>query len=304
MEKAEIAGEACNVLVGRNEYWGSRLNGRFLIYSGPNLRTQPAIQEIKTGMRKCGALGAMWHYDYDVLENANWFGWTCDIRDYDIEILESKSIRKALRRSLRRCEHRRVDLTWLAQHGYKTYVNAATRYRNFQTMPQAEWERSMLDGAGDSRKEVHGVFVGGALAAYGLMHIWGKTVQFRTAKFDPTYASAEPMYCLYYFVARHYLTDLKYDEVYHGMEPLFHDTDKADLLLRLGRRRVFLKLGLYLVWPIRVLLCMLRHSHSIAFLPLAESQQRMIKALWKAQNIEAGRVPLPPDGGARVLGRE
>lgn len=275
----------------RDDYWMSRGSRKLLTYIGPALRENLERQEAKKFVRKKGAWGAMWNYDHDYTEQGQWYRCICDNTNYNESEIQSKNSRHNLRRGLKRCIIRRVDFSWLADNAYEVYIKAACRYKNFRIESRENFQEQMRSHSHTCCRDAWGVFVGDKLVAYMTLFIHGQSAFGDIAHFDPAYSKAYPMYVLYYTVARHYLREKGLKEFSRGTRPLVHVTNVDDFLLRLGYRKSYCRLGLYLVWQIRVALCLARPFREISELILPSRYYAILEGLLLSQDIaEATRV--------------
>jgi hypothetical protein len=285
-------------MVFRDDNWETRGGGKLLIYTGLPLKEnlQPyAVQEFVSRKR---ALGAMWTYGWDCASEGQWYRYVCDIPDYDIEKIESKSTRKDIRRCLKQCAIKEVDLAWLAHNGYQTYINASQRYTHFVPLNKDRFEKNMLELAAKSGYEAWGVFHDEVLIAYAIAQIYADSVQLLVAKFDPDYAKAYPMYGLYYSIAQHYLKEQKYRQVLGASKALLHETNIGDFRLKIGWHKVNCCLGLYLKGHVRLILFLAKLFRTPIKIITPARYLAILDSLVQAQNIaKATRAKL--NHGAR-----
>ncbi len=244
------------------EAWEERVGGRFLNYVGPNVKSNFSLASIRKLMREKHAMGARWNYDWDCGEEGPWYAYVCDTPNYELSSIKKK-VRYYVRRGLNVCEIRDIDPAWLATNGYSTYVNAASRYRNVTIQAPEAFSRHILRVGGKPGYVMWGVFVGNDLAAYGIVRIWDRLVQFCVAKFDPAFSESYPMYAMYYTIVHEYLGNRGCDIVDNGTRPLYHDTAIGDFLLRMGWRKAYCRFGLYLTPMLRAALLTVRPFRGI-----------------------------------------
>jgi len=265
--------------------WAIKNGGRILVYADEHLKDDLDRDAVRKFVREKGALGAMWTYDYDCGQEGPWYRLVCDMVDYDIDKLKSRNARYYIRRGLKDCTVRKVDYLWLGDNGYETYINAASRYTNFKPVSRETFRKEMHEHSSEPGREVFGTFVGEKLVAYETLLIWGQRVCAYATKFDPAYSKAYPMYALEYTVARHYLKEKGYKEIDGGSRPLLHKTDIDDFLLRLGYRKAYSRLGLYLVPSVRAILGIARIFRKVCKLLLPSRYYAILESLLLAQDI-------------------
>jgi hypothetical protein len=93
------------------------------------------------------------------------------------------------------------------------------------------------------------------------------------------------MYALHYTIAHHYLKEKGCKEIDSGSRALLHETDISDFLLRLGWRRAYCRLGIYLVLPVRVVLWLARIFRKVCKLLLPSRHFAILESLLLAQDI-------------------
>lgn len=269
----------------KDDYWVSRGSRRLLTYTGPPLKETLEIQAVKRFANKKDAWGAMWNYDHDYSEEGPWYRCVCDTADYDMDKIKSKNARHNLRRSLKRCTVRQVDYQQLAENGYDVYVKAASRYKNFKIESNEQFRKKMHSHSTVPGSEAFGVFVDDKLVAYVTLFICEQSVRGDTAHFDPEYSRAYPMYALYYTITHHYLKERGYKEFDRGSRPLMHETNIDDFLLRLGYRKAYCRLGIYLAWPVRAVLSSARIFRKACKWILPSRYYSILEGLLLAEDI-------------------
>lgn len=274
-----------NDLIFSDDAWSSTGGGKILVYAGEYLKDDLSRDAVRKLVREKGALGARWTYDYDCGEEGPWYRYVCDTVDYDIDKIQSKTARKCVRRGLKNGTVRQVDYLWLADNGYEVYINAASRYVNFVPVSREKFTEQMHAHSHEPGREAFGVFVDEKLVAYATLLICGRIVRLYASKFDPAYSKQYPMYALHYTIAHHYLNQEGYKEIDSGSRALLHETDISDFLLRLGWRRAYCRLGIYLVLPVRVVLWLARIFRKVCKLLLPGRHYAMLESLLLAQDI-------------------
>src|SRR3972149_7352408 len=135
-------------LIFSDDAWLSRRGGKRLEYVGNPLKDDLSRDAVRRFVRKKGALLAMWSYDCDCNEKGPWYHYVCDTVGYNIDKIKSKNGRYYVRRSLKNCTIHPIDYVWLADNGYEVYINAASRYRNFEPKSQEQFRKNMLIWSG------------------------------------------------------------------------------------------------------------------------------------------------------------
>ena len=177
-------------------------------------------------------------------EQTEWWYVLCD--EYDPAKL-SGNTRSKLRRGQRRCPVRRVEPSWLAEHGYPCYQAAFQRYENAQPRSQDSFRSGML-AAASGPFEYWGVFAGEALAGYCRCALEQNYVATEVIKFDPAYLKDYSAYAMIGTLLQHYVVEGGLT-VNNGNRPVSHDTQFQGFLLKLGFRRQFCRLNVvYRPW--------------------------------------------------------
>ena len=121
-------------LIFADHNWEVRAGGKMLLYFGPHLKETLSLHSVQALIHRKKAWGAFWNYGWDCGDECPWYAYICDTPGYDLDKIKSGNSRKTIRRSLERCEVRKVAASWLADNGYETYVNATKRYKNYRVL--------------------------------------------------------------------------------------------------------------------------------------------------------------------------
>ena len=164
----------------------------------------------------------------------DWYSVLCD-RPIDLSVLSSK-YRSEMRRGLRNCDVRRVDVNFMVEHAWPVFSSAFKRYRNDSLkMSKKQFRRSILltDGFEDI---IHywGVFEKktGRLIAYAQNYLFEKIeVNYWTIKFYPQFLRLYSSYALFYEMNRYYLEEEKFAYVNDGFRSLLHETNIQNYLI-------------------------------------------------------------------------
>ncbi len=269
----------------KDKYWIPRGTKKILTYFGPHLKHNLNPREVISFSRKKGAWGLIWSYDQDYTDQSPWYHVVCDTPDYEVSVIKSKNARHNIRRSLKRCQFRQLDYLWLAENGYDVYVQAASRYKNFQMESKSEFYQNIIRHADNPDSEAFGVFVEDKLIAYITLFITEKNVRGDVARFDPNYSNCYPMFALYYSVANHYLKDGNYNEVDCGTKPLLHETNIGDFLKQVGFRKTYCRFGVYWSPTARLGLSLLRILKNAFKLILPARHYSILEGLLLTQDL-------------------
>jgi len=214
---------------------------------GPHKPITVSRREIRGALRRTGAALAAWTDNWDTPE-CQWWWVCCDDTEYDISRIRSKRRRGEIRRSLKRCEVRRVEAEWFAEHGYPVYLAAHGRYgQDVRPVSAEEFARNALHNAEYAGRETWGAFVEGQLAAYLSCIIIDDMVSLSSSKSDPERLNARPNTALTYTLTHHYLRERGFGFTTCGSRVLLHHTNVQDFRESLGYRRIYC--------PLRAMLC-------------------------------------------------
>jgi hypothetical protein len=237
-----------------DKYWIPRGSNKFLSYVGPPLGDSPDRNELKVFLKKKNAFGAIWNYDYNYSDSGPWYKTVCDRKDYDTTIVDSKNSKKKINKCLSNCDLKPIDISIMLEKAYNVYVQACTRYKNADLIPEEKFRADLVNKFQKNNCKMFGVFFEDKLIAYMTVLDFDQYAMGDIAAFNPDYSNYYPMYGLYYYVAKYFVVERGYKEFDRGSKPLLHETDIDGFLVKLGYRKKYCRLGLYLNLPIRILL--------------------------------------------------
>lgn len=265
--------------------WEARgIGGRFLLYTGPPTKGSLPRENVCRMARARHAWGAAWSYDWDCGVEGPWYSLVCDEPGYDLDKIKKK-VRYYVRRGLEACTLRKLDAEWLAEYGYTCFSKAAARYQGVALPTHDRFRERMLALRDEPGWEIIGAFVADELAAYGIVRRFGRYLQVAVAKFDPGYAEAMPMYALYFTIARDSLASGDCDVVDNGSRPLRHDTNIEEFLLRLGWRKAYARLDLWLAWPMRISLSCIKACGPLCRMVMSKRLTTSLEGLLEADRL-------------------
>ncbi len=203
--------------------------------------------KVRQVLRETSALMARWHDAWDTEPCDYWF-LCCDDPEYGIDKMSSKNARRDVRTGLRRCEVRRVEPVWIAEHGYQVYAAAYERGGQQETVPVSEQEyvsgtktMAELDGF-----EVWAAFVGGRLVSHAQCIVMDDAVNVWSVKTDPVYLKCCPNNALFYELTHNYLRSQGLLYVMAGGRAIHHPGKIERFRERMGWRRIYCPLRLQL----------------------------------------------------------
>jgi hypothetical protein len=219
----------------------------------PHRTGRVEAKEVRAAMREAGAWVALWNDAWNLAETEWW--WVCATDpDYDIGSLPKKS-RQKVRAGLRRCEVRRVEAGWLADHGYETYRSAFSRYgQKASPTSRAAFAQQVKVNAEYHGRETWGTFKNGSLVAFASCILVEDAVSINWLKSDPDSHSSYPNNALIFTLTHHYLAERGFKYVTGGHRAISHDTDIGQFLERMGFQRVFCPLRIQTHTAVRLLI--------------------------------------------------
>lgn len=188
--------------------------------------------------RSAGALFVRWSTD-PKREPTEWWHVVCT--HYDLADLPS-DMRNKVRRGLRAVEVRRVDTSWLADHGYPCYVAAFGRYRGGRPMPESAF-RAAFSVEEDAPFESWAAFRDGELAGYAQMIVEEDRVALNTSKFTPAALKDRAFYAVLGVLLEEYV-GRRGMEMSNGARAIHHLTEMQDFLLQFGFERSYGRLAI------------------------------------------------------------
>ncbi len=221
------------------------LYGRMLMpLCMPHIPFEVNRQEVRDALSQHNALLACWTTDWDSFDESNWWWVVCDSAEYDIERVSSAGERKSIRRGLRRCSVRRIEVSEFAPLAYPIYQTAL---RGYGTRPPeaTRFAEDVDRWASYPGTEFWGAFHEGKMGAYVVCRVIDGAVAMISSKSDPELHKHKPNAALFYTLSRYYLRDgLQY--ITGGSRALLHPTAIQDFLEKLGFRKAFCRVNVEL----------------------------------------------------------
>lgn len=230
------------VWVGKNPW---RKYGRMLVpLTGPHSLSDVDRGAIRKAIREHNMLLACWTSDWDKYDESEWWWIACDDRDYDLTRLTSAQGKKKIKRGLKNCEVRQLEIDEFLCFSYPIYKEAQIRY-GLRPLGKTEYCELHVQESKYPGRHYWGAFYQGHPAAYldfliidGMGFISSGASDFSLKKLNCNSA-------LDYTVTRHYLNQgLNY--VTNGWRPLLHQTNIYDHLKSIGYRKVFCRANIEL----------------------------------------------------------
>jgi len=286
----DVSSDEAIILSDRS--WSPRMRGKFLLYFGPHLRDPIPRDLAQRLLRSRKAYAAVYAYDWDNGIEGPQYSIICDLSPYNVEGIPSSNTRSKVRRGLKRCQVRRIEIEWLAENGYD--VSRRSRERHGETIPQGDAEgfvRNAMKYSGREDVRVYGVFVDEELAAFGWTFDRADGIRMGPTVFDPAHSNSYPMYALFYMIAHERLNDGSCRFIDNGTRPMSHETNIADFLFSLGWRKAYTRLGLHCTAQFRLVVGAAEILEPIWRRVLPESQKKDIYTLVSLARMERQTKP-------------
>lgn len=235
-----------------DQYWIPRGSNKLLTYIGPPLQSNLDQSQLKEFLSRRSALGAIWNYDDDYSDHGPWYRTVCEKSDYEVAMIQSKNTRKKINKCLNNCRLAPIELTFMMENAYGVYLQACTRYKNADTIPEETFKADLTAKSQKHNMKLFGVFHEDKLIAYMTVLDFEHYAMGDIAAFDPAFSNYYPMYGLYYYVAHYFVTERGYKEFDRGSKPLMHETEIDEFLEKMEYRKKYCRLGFYLSTPAKI----------------------------------------------------
>ena len=186
--------------------------------------------DIRYLLKTSGAYFLRWVSDFDRgTESEFWYvinGSACTLEEL------SSNTRSKIRRGLKKCSARKVDVSYIAENAYSVYRKAFERYEGSQK-PISEKDFSQNIRSMDS----YGWLLSppfdntDMLIAYTENRVEDNTCNYAAIKFDPEGLKLYSSYALFFEMNNSYLSTLKYRYVNDGARSIYHDTNIQNFLI-------------------------------------------------------------------------
>jgi hypothetical protein len=214
-------------------------------------------------LRKLGGLWVMWTDGFESpAPGSEWYALVCR-RHIPVEEVVSENTRKQIRRGLKRCEVRQVEVREIAQNGYETYCAAIGDYgKQAINLPtEEEFARRVMtdESFGDIRHQ-WAAFYEGKMVGFTQNLLYGKTeVDYTLGKWHPQYLKHYPSYALFYKMNEFYLAQKEYPYINAGSRSISHETGVQEFLIKkFGFEKAYTGLHVHYRPPFGQLLRMVR----------------------------------------------
>lgn len=206
---------------------------------------------------------ARWTTDFDCGFETNW--WYV-IKDTPLDLNEvSKKNRKSIRRALKMCDVRKIDISAYAKELYSCYCSAFEKYENADNMKSEEQFVRYCENFGDDMECWGGFDVEtDNLIGYMTIRVHDTFVEMQTAKFDPKFSSRCVSDALYHDVLTYYLNECKKRYVSSGSRNINHKTGTQEYKIRrFGYRKAYCNLHIAYNPKMKILIKILYYFRGI-----------------------------------------
>lgn len=242
----EWAKHYSNIIWIDNSPW--ELRNRILIpISLPHTIQNINRNKVKEAISKTNALLAHWTTDWDRTQSEWW--WTCcDMKNYDLEIINNPTGRRGIRKGLAFCSVKRMEPATFCELTYNIYYKSLLAYkiRKSEIISYEHYEEKILRQSTYKGFEMWGAFVNEKLASYAICLLIDDVVSLGSTKSDPEFHKYFPNNALFYHITKHYLNERGVSYITNGPRTLLHSTTINDFLIRMGYRQVYGRLNIEL----------------------------------------------------------
>ena len=236
-----------------------KYNGALVPLTPPHVEVD--VHAIKEKVKRENVFFARWTSDFDCdTETQFWYV----INDNSMEIGDySRNTRSKIRRGLKNCEVRLVNIDEIIQFGFDSYSAAFTKY-NTHLRPKSEvtFKKELTELVGDW--EFWGIYNNSIMIGYCQNKVIGDYCDYSTIKFHPDYLNLYPSYALFYSMNQFYLNERKFKYINDGVRSISHDTNIQSFLIdKFKFRKAFCKLNISYHPLIRYLVLVLYPFYSV-----------------------------------------
>ncbi|MDD4873769.1 MAG: hypothetical protein PHE15_02185 [Dehalococcoidales bacterium] len=162
-----------------------------------------------------------------------WYAVVCD-RPFDLADL-SANTRSKVRRGLKNCVVRRIDVKFMAEHAWSVFFSGVKRYKNdWLRVSEGQFRESIIATEGfEDIIHYWGVFERGTgkFIAFVKNYLYDRTeINYWTIRFHHDFLSLYSSYALFYEMNRYYLDGEKFEYVNAGFRSLLHETNIQEYL--------------------------------------------------------------------------
>ncbi len=221
------------------------LYGRLLMpLCMPHIPLEVNREEIRAAVSQNHALLACWTTDWDVYDKSEWWWVVCDQRDYQVDTIRSSRGRALIRKGLRECTVRRIEVGEFARPAYPIH-QAALRSYGMAPPTFARFVDQMEALAEYSGTDFWGAFRGDVLTAFAIYQRIDGAASGIIAKSNPEFHKYQPNAAMFYTACQHYMAQgLRY--VTGGERTLVHPSAIQEFSEKLGWRKVFCRVNVEL----------------------------------------------------------
>ncbi len=243
---------------------------RWIAPSGPALQAYRLDEaQCRELLHQLGGWWVMWTDGFGAhAADSEWHSVICR-RHLPVEEVASGNTRSKIRRGLKNCSVRQVEVQEIAQNGYETYCAALGNYgKRADTLPTPEAfaRRVMTDEPFGDIRHQWAVYHEGQMVGFAQNLLYDKAeVDYTLIKLHPKYLNRYSSYALFYSMNEHYLSREGFQYVNDGFRSVSHETGIQEFLVKeFGFQKEKTGLHVYYRPPLGPLLKMARPFRSLA----------------------------------------
>tara|TARA_B100001250_G_scaffold204660_1_gene175655 strand:+ start:14256 stop:15056 length:801 start_codon:yes stop_codon:yes gene_type:complete len=220
------------------------------------------IIDVEEKIKQEGAYFARWTSNFDQSQ-ATQFWYVIQDRPLEIDDYKSK-IRNQIRRSLKKCNVKKVGKDEIIQFGYNSYSSAFKNYNTFLSpLSEEDFVSSILSLGKDW--EFWGIYnLDGLMIGYSQNRVVDDYCDYSIMKFHPDHLKSRPSEALIYTMNQHYLNERKFSYVNDGARSISHETNVQEFLIQKFKfRKAYCRLNIMYSWKVQLLLSIIYPLRSI-----------------------------------------
>jgi hypothetical protein len=220
-----------------------KYNGALIPDQPPHIEIDDSDSLIKKKISDNNVFFARWTSDFDCDKETNF--WHV-IQDTPLEINDySPKTRNQIRRSLKKCNVKKVKKEEIIKFGYNSYYSAFQKYNTYLS-PLSEDEficSILLLGA---EWEFWGIYdLNEMMIGYSQNKIVKDYCDYSIMKFHPDYLKSRPSEALIYTMNQYYLNERNFRYINDGARSISHDTNIQEFLIKKFKfRKAYCKLNI------------------------------------------------------------
>lgn len=228
-----------------------KYNGALIPDTPPHIDID--VTGIEEKIKEEDAYFARWTSNFDQEEDAD-FWYVIQDKALDMNDYTAK-YRTQIRRSLKRCNVKKINKNEIINFGYTSYISAFKSYNTFLSpLSEEDFVNALLTLGNDW--EFWGIYnLDGLMIGYSQNRIVNDYCDYSTTKFHPDYLKLRPSEALIYTMNQHYLNERNFRYVNDGARSISHKTNiQSYLIQKFKFRKAYCKLNIVYSKKIEVLI--------------------------------------------------